>query len=164
VTEERLKILPWEGVMAHTEPSVVVEERGVVDDLSKLDLSGFVVTNQLRHAEIRLKHELEMNKTQALYRQEEERKDAETKREKELKDGEAQRDQGKHRHWLEIGKDIVTTLSFIVIAFIILLYTGQRINDPSASIEEKKIAYGIWGTAIGAVAGYLAGKRSQASR
>jgi hypothetical protein len=28
-------------------------------------------------------------------------------------------------------------------------------------MEEKKVAYGIWGIALGAIVGYLAGKRSQ---
>jgi hypothetical protein len=132
------------------EKPVILEERAVVEDLPRLDLPELVVKTQFYQQEIRLRHDLELEKLQALHSQEEERAN-----------NSALREQEKRRQRVEIGKDIAITAFFIVVVSIILIYTGQRIGDPNSSIEEKKIAYGIWGIALGAIVGYLAGRRSQ---
>jgi hypothetical protein len=132
------------------EPPVILEERGVVDDLPRLGIPELVVKTQFYQQEIQLRHNLEMAQVQAIHTQNEEKEN-----------NKALREQERHRHWVEIGKDIGITSFFIVVVSIILLYTGQRITDPNASMEEKKVAYGIWGIALGAIVGYLAGKRSQ---
>jgi len=139
-----------EAQVARQERPVVLEEQADVDDLPKLALTEFVVKTQFGQQDLQLRQKLELEKLQAIHTHEEEKED-----------NKARREQDRHRHWVEVGREIGVTAFFIVIASIILFYTGQRIVDPNASMEEKRIAYGIWGVAIGALVVYLAGKKSQ---
>lgn len=78
------------------------------------------------------------------------------------KQNEHQRDIERKKSVVAIWRESLVTLFLLILVGVLLYYAGQRILDPAASQDEKKLAFGIWGTAIGAASAYLFSRRPSA--
>lgn len=86
------------------------------------------------------------------------------KLELEQKEKEHEREIAKRKFLFEICRESVITVFVIFVIAILLMYVGQRIADTNASEDEKRLAFGICGIAIGAATEYLFGKRGMTEK